>query len=116
MVLVVDDDDFIREVLREMLSRYDLVEAETGTKALQVFEAKHPRLVLMDILMPDMDGIEATKRILKIDPKAIILGISAFAAVKGEEMRKAGAKEVISKPVKMDELRAKVDKYLTAEG
>lgn len=112
LILVVDDDDFIREVLREMLSEYDLVEADTGGQAVKVFREKHPRIVLMDILMPDMDGIEATRRILQIDDTAIVLGISAFAAVKGEQMLKAGAREILSKPVRMAELQKKIEKYL----
>ncbi len=112
LILVVDDDDFIREVFREMLSNYDLVEADNGGQAVQVFRDKHPRLVLMDILMPDMDGIEATRKILQIDDRAIVLGVSAFAAVKGEQMLKAGAKEILSKPVRMQELQKKIEKYL----
>lgn len=110
--MVVDDDDFIREVLREMLSKYDLVEADSGGRAVQMFKEKHPHLILMDILMPDMDGIEATKKILQMDDQAIILGISAFAAVKGDQMLSAGAKEVLSKPVRMQELRKKIEQYL----
>lgn len=110
--MVADDDDFIREVLREMLSGYEVVEAESGVRAVELYRSKHPRLVLMDILMPDMDGIEATKEIIHFDRNAVILGISAFAAVKGEEMLKAGAKEVLFKPIRMPDLLAKVNHYL----
>jgi two-component system chemotaxis response regulator CheY len=116
LILVVDDDDFIREVLREMLSKYELVEADNGGRAVQVFKEKHPRLVLMDILMPEMDGIEATRKIMQIDDNAVILGISAFAAVKGEQMLKAGAREILSKPVRMQELRKKIEEYLEDGG
>lgn len=112
LILVVDDDDFIRDVLREMLSQYEVLEAETGGEAVKLFRERRPRLVLMDILMPDMDGIEATREIKRIDQNAIILGISAFAAVKGDQMLKAGAREIISKPVRMQELRVKVKNYL----
>ncbi len=111
-ILVADDDDFIRDMLREMLSSFEVIEADSGAKAVQLFKEKRPHLVLMDILMPDMDGIEATREILLIDRNAVVLGVSAFAAVKGEGMLKAGAKEVISKPIRISDLMAKVRRYL----
>jgi len=112
LILIADDDDFIRDVLREMLSRYEVIEAENGARAVKLFEEHRPRLVLMDILMPEMDGIQATKEIMSMNGGAVVLGISAFAAVKGEEMLRAGAKEMISKPVRMPELLATVRRYL----
>lgn len=111
-ILVADDDDFIREVLKEMLSQYEVVEAENGMRAVEIFKDTHPRLVLMDILMPEMDGIQATKEIVAMDGNAVILGISAFAAVKGQDMLRAGAKEILSKPVRMSDLLEKVQRYL----
>jgi len=98
-----------------MLSQYQLVEADSGSRAVQIFKDRHPRLVLMDILMPEMDGIEATRRIRQIDKDAVVLGLSAFAAVKGDQMLKAGAREVLSKPVRMQDLRRKVEQYLKNE-
>jgi two-component system chemotaxis response regulator CheY len=115
LILIADDDDFIREVLREMLSRFDIVEAENGAKAVELYRKDRPQMVLMDILMPEMDGIEATRRIMGMDHNAIVLGVSAFAAVKGDDMLKAGAKEVLSKPVKMSDLLNKVQRYLDSK-
>ena len=66
-VLVVDDQNLIREGLRMMLGLYDNIflvgEATNGKEALQVLEQSQVDLVLMDIRMPIMDGVEATKRI-----------------------------------------------------
>lgn len=115
LILIADDDDFIRDVLREMLSPYEVIEAENGARAVKLYQEHRPRLVLMDILMPEMDGIQATKEIIRLNGGAVVLGISAFAAVKGEEMLRAGAKEMISKPVRMPDLLAKVRQYLQEE-
>ncbi|WP_394296327.1 response regulator [Methanomassiliicoccus luminyensis] len=98
-----------------MLEGYDVVEAENGLRAVQLYAERRPQLVLMDILMPEMDGIEATREILKMDPRAVVIGVSAFASVKGEEMMRAGAKEVLSKPVRMPDLLAKVRSYILVE-
>ncbi len=110
-VLLVDDDDFIRDMLKEMLSSHEVFEAENGAEAVEMYIELHPDIVLMDILMPVMDGIEATRRIMSIDPKAIVIGISAFSAVKGEDMRMAGAREVLPKPLRVNDLLAVIEKY-----
>ncbi len=112
-ILVVDDDEFIREVLREMISGYEVIEAESGLRAIELYDKEHPDLILMDVVMPVMDGIEATKIISDRNPEVIIIGVTAFSATKGEDMIRAGAKEVMSKPVKMNDLRNKVKKYLS---
>ncbi len=112
-ILVVDDDEFIREVLREMISGYEVIEAESGLRAIELYDKEHPDLILMDVVMPVMDGIEATKIISGRNPEVIIIGVTAFSATKGEDMIRAGAKEVMSKPVKMNDLRNKVKKYLS---
>jgi len=111
-ILIVDDDEFIREVLREMIPGHRIIEAENGARAVELYEAHRPDLTLMDVVMPEMDGIEATKAIVNAHPDALVIGITAFSVTKGKEMVEAGAKEVMSKPVKMAELRSKVEQYL----
>ena len=95
IILVADDDEFVREVLRTMLtdssvsnqSNSDLlhisevIEASDGRRAVEAFMDRHPDLVLMDVVMPGMDGIEATKEIIVHDPKAIVLAITAFLSL-----------------------------------
>jgi len=110
-VLVVDDDEHIRELLREMLSGYDVIEAESGAKAVESFRRERPDVVLMDIVMRDMDGIEATRKIIRENPKAAVIAVTGFSASQGEEIVEAGAKEVISKPLKRSDLLSRVGKY-----
>lgn len=110
-VLVVDDDEWIRELFREMLSGYDVVMAESDVKAVESFRRENPDVVLMDIVVGDMDGIEATRRILSENPKAAVFAVICFSETKGEEIIRAVAKEVISKPLKRSDLLSRVGKY-----
>ena len=113
-VLIVDDDQIVLEVLKMMLSEYySVVTASNGREAVEVYKRQKPDIVLMDILMPKMDGIEATRVIKLMDPDARILAITAYASHKGAEMLRAGALDIIEKPVRKMELVEKVEKYLS---
>ncbi|MHC1588721.1 MAG: response regulator [Methermicoccaceae archaeon] len=110
-VLITDDEEILRELIKEMLSDFDVIEAENGEQAVEMFSKHKPDVVLMDIMMPVMDGVEATKRILEMDPDANVVAVTAFST-KGEDMLKAGAKEVLLKPISLDVLIDTVEKYL----
>jgi len=126
IILVADDDEFVRDVLKTMLADNELrrhldgdpvhisevIEASDGGKAVQVFMERHPDLVLLDVLMPGTDGIEATKEITIRDPKAAVLPMTAFSSTKGQDMLDARAKKVISKSVKRTELLNIVAEHL----
>jgi CheY-like chemotaxis protein len=97
-ILVVDDDYAMRDLLKLMLKDYEVYEAENGREAIEVFRSTRPDIVLMDIMMPEMDGIAATQELLKMDSNTVIIGVTAFASHKGREILKAGARDVIEKP------------------
>ncbi len=112
-VLVVDDDLIILDLLKMMLSEYyEVITATNGEEAIEMYRKYKPDIVLMDILMPKMDGITATKMIKSMDPKAKILAITAYAPHKGKEMLEAGALDIIEKPIRKADLVAKIEKYL----
>ncbi len=112
-ILVVEDDSAVLEVLETMLSgRYRVIKATNGREAVNSYRMFKPDLVLMDIMMPVMDGIEATKEIKSRYPNAKILGITAFASQKGKEMLEAGALEIIEKPFTKKKLIETIEKYL----
>jgi len=106
-VLVVDDSSFQRTVVRDALEgAFDVVgEAENGAEAVELFDAYEPDAVSMDVVMPEMTGIEATAAIKEQWPDAVIvMCTSVDQQEKMMEAVKAGADGYVTKPVDADEL------------
>lgn len=115
-VLVVEDDAAILEAVQLMISdNYNLLTATNGEEAVRLYKMFKPDVVLMDIAMPVMDGVEATKEIKKFDPNAKIIGITAYARRRGQELLDAGALEIIEKPFTRKKLLETIEKYLPSE-
>jgi len=108
-VLIVDDHDLMRETLRSLLERLPGVEvvgeAENGRVAVQLARDKKPTVVVMDLVMPEMDGIEATRLITTEMPevKVVVLSMQCDENY-GEILRQAGASCFVSKHSSLDEL------------
>jgi CheY-like chemotaxis protein len=113
-ILIVDDDDLLRKIYKAMLSEeFEVIEATNGKEGVELYQSHFPDLVLIDIKMPVMDGIKATKEIKRINPDAVVVGITAYAPEKGDEMLEAGARSVIPKPIKREEFVEVIKKMLT---
>ncbi len=115
-VLVCDDAIFMRTMISDILSQagYEVVgEAETGTQAVERFKELNPDLVTMDIVMPDMGGIDAVREIVKIAPSAKVLMCSAMGqqALVIEAIR-AGAKDFVVKPFQPSRVLEAVQRVL----
>ncbi|MCS7130270.1 MAG: response regulator [Archaeoglobaceae archaeon] len=111
-ILVVDDDESIREIVRIMLKDFEVIEASNGLEGIKLYEKIKPDIVLMDINMPIMDGVEATKQILNEDPNAIIIGLTAFARSRGKELLEAGAKGIIEKPFTRKSIKELIEPFI----
>ncbi|WP_019121326.1 response regulator [Brevibacillus massiliensis] len=106
-VLIVDDAAFMRHLLAKMLEGVHEVcgEAANGMEGVDLYKRLLPDIVTMDISMPDMEGIEALRRILSFDPNAKILICSAIGYRQMVlEAIKCGAKDFITKPFQKERL------------
>lgn len=115
-ILIVDDAAFMRMMIKDILTKngYNVVgEAENGVKAFEKYNELKPDLVLMDITMPELDGIGALKKIKGADPNALIIMCSAMGqqAMVIESIQ-AGAKDFIVKPFQADRVLEAVKKVV----
>jgi len=114
-ILVVDDEDHIRRVLELMLrgQGHEVAAAAGGREALEKFAADHFDLVILDLRMPDLDGLAVLKRLREAEPDQTVVMITAYAAVDTAlTAMKQGAFDYIGKPFKEEEILAVVAKAL----
>lgn len=115
-VMLVDDLSFMRMVQKDILSGkgYGIIgEASDGLEAVAMYESLKPDIVLMDITMPNMNGLDAVKRILVDDPQAKIIICSALGQQKIiVEAINSGIKDFIVKPFKAERLLSAIAKAL----
>ena len=115
-ILICDDAAFMRMMIKDILTKngYTVIgEAENGAKAVEKYAELKPDLVLMDITMPEMDGIQALKKIRELDPKASVIMCSAMGqqAMVIESIQ-SGAKDFIVKPFQADRVLEAVRKVV----
>ena len=108
-ILIVDDFDDTRLLLRTWLQKkgFRIIEAENGNQAVSQAESERPDLIIMDVEMPELDGLSATRKIRAL-PHAQTLPIVAVSAYGADQFRKealaAGCNEYVSTPFEPDEL------------
>jgi signal transduction histidine kinase len=121
-ILIVDDEEDVRDMLHLSLSSmgYDVLDAEDGIEALQIFRDAHPQIILTDIKMPSMDGIELLKELKREDPDAEVIMITGHGdmnlAIKSIQHE---ATDFVPKPVNLEvlkiALRRAQDKFVTRQ-
>ena len=114
LILVAEDEDSNFELVKIVLSkRYRLVRAVNGIEAVTFCEDEHPDLVLMDIRMPDMNGLDATRIIKEVNHDIPIVALSAYAFDENiREAKAAGCDEFMAKPFRVEDLLDMVQKYV----
>ena len=114
-VLVVDDEIFVRELLLEFLSMqgYEVILAESGEKAVQLMHIQPADVVLLDLKMTGMDGIETLKQIRKSAPGTIAIIMTGYPTIESSiEALRHGACDYVIKPFKLNELKSSIENAL----
>ena len=119
-VLIVDDAEFMRMMLRDIVEDMGMdvvAEAANGLEAFEEYQNNKPDLVLLDITMPVVDGLEALKKIIHLEPKANVVMITALGQ-KDQVLAciKAGAQDFIIKPFDQERVVETLDHLMASPG
>ena len=118
VILLVDDQDSIRFFLEKTLSQegYDAHTASTGGQALEIAQQIIPDVILLDLKLPDMDGMEVLKRVKEMFPEIGVVMITAFGDIEiAVEAMKLGAYDFVTKPINLDRLLLVIKKGLESK-
>jgi len=122
-ILVAEDNEVNQMVVEQILETtgHSFTIVANGRQAVEMYHKLQPRLVLMDVSMPDMNGLEATRAIREAESETgahvPIIGLTAHALKGDREMcLEAGMNDYMSKPISPDKLTAKVDEWLSRAG
>lgn len=116
-ILVVDDEEVIRDVLQTLLEKEgcETRAASDGAEALELFEAEPPDVVLLDLMLPDRSGLEVLREMLRRDPDAVVVIVTAYSSVEGAiQAMREGAFHYIPKPFQNQEVLLTVRKAAEA--
>ena len=115
-ILIVDDDAQLRQSFEKLLSSegHEIIEAENGVKAVETYKTSRPDVVLMDITMPEMDGLTALREIRSYDSSAKVVMLTALGQESVVlEAIKAGARDFVVKPFEKDRVLSAVAKLVS---
>ncbi len=122
-ILIIDDEEVLQDVLTDLLTQegFETISAQTGEEGLEILEREEADLVLLDLMLPGIHGLEVLKRIRAEDPDQVVVVITAYSSIEGAiEAMREGAFHYIPKPFKNEEVLLNVrqglkQRRLTAE-
>ncbi len=115
-ILVVDDEPMVLDLFQRILSkeRYTLLTASNGKQALELVRKKRPDLVILDLKLPDMSGIETLRRINRLSENTEVIIITGYGAMKTAKIAmKLGAYDYITKPFDISDIKALIKDALS---
>lgn len=119
-ILIVDDNEHLRQILASTLrfSGYEISEAANGTQAIEKAVSAKPNLILLDLELPDMTGVDAAQ-VISQDPRTAFIPIVGCSAYIGWEWRgkalRAGMVDYMEKPIHADVIREKIKEFMLSE-
>ena len=114
-ILIVDDDSSVRRVMQMQLSEagYDVKVAASGNDALRIATESHPKLIITDLRMPDLDGIELLRRLSENEIQTTVIMVTAFGSIEtAVQAMRLGAYDYITKPIDYDALQLAVQRAM----
>jgi DNA-binding NtrC family response regulator len=114
-ILVVDDELFVRELLLEFLSSegYEVSLADSGEKAVKLMQSEPADVVLVDLKMPGIDGIETLRQIKKTAPNTLSIVMTGYPTIDSSiEALRCGAYDYVVKPFKLNDLKSSIERAL----
>ena len=114
-ILIADDSEFVRKVLKDFLVEkgfFNFLEAKNGKEALKIYKKEKPDLILLDIIMPILSGLDFLKKIKKEDVKKVIVVSVVKDKIRRKKAKEIGVKHYISKPFRKESLLKEVNKIL----
>src|SRR5712672_327223 len=117
-ILIVEDNELNMKLLNDVLEAYgyDIVKTASGAVVLELARQHRPDLVLMDIQLPDVSGLDAVRQ-LKGDPQTLVIAVTAFAMASDERRAlDSGCDGYIAKPIMLREFLAVVEKFIGPGG
>jgi two-component system response regulator AtoC len=114
-ILIVDDDEVMRETLSDVLRKrgYEISSVDSGNGALSMIKKSIIDLILLDMKLPDIDGLEVLKKIKEFDTEILVIMMTAYSDVQtAVSSMKSGAYDYINKPFELDELKLLIEKGL----
>ncbi len=116
-ILLAEDDDAMRHYLKRALENagYEVADVDRGSAAIPLLEEHHFDLLLSDIVMPEVDGIELAQKCAEISPQTRVMFITGFAAVTMKASREQPKAKVLSKPFHLNDLVLEVERIFSDE-
>lgn len=114
-VWIVDDDDAVRGVLEAMVKElgYQVRAFSQAEDALTAHQTEHPNVVITDVRMPGMSGMDLTRSLMETDPDVIVMVLTGFPSIPDAvEAIRAGACDFLSKPCRIEEIRVRLERAL----
>ncbi len=115
MIWVIDDEESVRDVVGAMLRElgYEVRLFADGEEAIKAYREKPADIVITDVRMPGMSGLEVTRRIIEIDPDGVVMILTGFPSIADAvEAIKSGAVDFLSKPCRIEEMRVRIERAL----